>query len=739
MDSLFAKADAIQPRSSLNHKRKRSFSSAKDTKIQKGKGKQQNEDDDDPHKTRHDHTLHTVMSHTGVPKSLAKIPSSSKDAIPKYTPTQVPNKKLRTALHTQHTLSAQYASHTSDTQDLLALAAEDAGAIQLESPLERTWRISQDEIAKTVGAEAAKGRRELVFPSGGVKRMRWTRNGRHLVFISGKGGSTVSSVDWLNGNVNAQVELAGVGNGGSSGMGGKGDGARDVCFLQDQSFWAVAQRRNVFMYDKDGVEVHKLGKIVDPMRLEFLPWHWLLVAVTNTSHLIYTDTTTGSIVAQHSFTKSSASSVRLSPALSLAQNPHTAITYMGHTNGQVSLWTPNMSRPVVQVLAHLGGVSCVSVDPSDRGGSGSTNTLGRYMATSGRDHKVKIWDCRYWKGVVREWTPRSGGGSAKGSGNAHADIELEWSQKGYLAVASGGSVNVYHPPAITTPFTASGNGSLPPLYLTHPIAHRPITSLRFQPFHDTLAVGHANGLSSILVPGVGEPQFDSLEADPYENSRARREREVKGLLDKLSPDMISLDPSFIGKLDPTVGKSITEDGVRTTTAAQSVLDARDRKRLPASSMTAAADKEYSRMSRVEKLGVQGKLDLGEVRDDDRLAGNKAARIKSGDSDSDASSSSDEDDDASDGGNTKEDKEKKRLRGRNKALKRYLRKQRKNVVDPAVIAIRAKVEKLRVEESKRREKVKVAKERAAAGGPAEDDGEGDGKKRRSALDRFRKKD
>src|SRR5690606_19660049 len=96
--------------------------------------------------------------------------------------------------------------------------------------------------------------------------------------------------------------------------------------------------------------------------------------------------------------------------------------------------------------------------------------------------------------------------------------------------------------------------------------------------------------------------------------------------------MITLDPSFIGKLDPAVSKTITEDGVRTTTAAQSLLDARDRKKLPPSAMTAAgATKEFARMSRVEKLGVQGRLDLGEVRRGDG-------------SDSEGDSSSDEDED-----------------------------------------------------------------------------------------------
>jgi BING4CT (NUC141) domain len=90
---------------------------------------------------------------------------------------------------------------------------------------------------------------------------------------------------------------------------------------------------------------------------------------------------------------------------------------------------------------------------------------------------------------------------------------------------------VYAQPSICAPFAGTTN---PPLYLTHPIPHRPLTSVRFCPFQDILTIGHSAGLSSILVPGSGEPNFDSSEADPFENKRRRREREVRGLLDKVA-------------------------------------------------------------------------------------------------------------------------------------------------------------------------------------------------------------
>jgi len=89
---------------------------------------------------------------------------------------------------------------------------------------------------------------------------------------------------------------------------------------------------------------------------------------------------------------------------------------------------------------------------------------------------------------------------------------------------------VYSTPSVHSPTPAP---SPPPLYLTHPQPAKPHTSLAFCPFQDVLAIGHALGISCILVPGAGEPNFDSSEADPFEGSKPRREREVKSLLDKV--------------------------------------------------------------------------------------------------------------------------------------------------------------------------------------------------------------
>ena len=62
------------------------------------------------------------------------------------------------------------------------------------------------------------------------------------------------------------------------------------------------------------------------------------------------DTSTGQIIAQHR--------TKMGPCDVLRHNPYNAVSLLGHAQGVVTMWTPNMTSPAVKMLAHR--VSCLA-------------------------------------------------------------------------------------------------------------------------------------------------------------------------------------------------------------------------------------------------------------------------------------------------------------------------------------------------------------------------------------------
>ncbi|KAL2112485.1 hypothetical protein VUR80DRAFT_7482 [Thermomyces stellatus] len=378
-------------------------------------------------------------------------------------------------------------------KDAEILHENTAGFLETEHELERTYRVRQDDITKNSGIETAQKRFDLSLTEFGPYVFDYSRNGRELLLGGRKGH--IATMDWREGKLGCEINL--------------GETVNDVKWLHNNQYFAVAQKKYAYIYDRNGVELHCLRKLMDVSHMEFLPYHFLLATMSSTGWLKYQDTSTGNLVSE----------IRtgLGAPVSLAQNPWNAILHAGHQNGTVTLWSPNSAEPLVKLLAHKGPVRSLAVD---RGG--------RYMVSTGQDLKMAVWDIRMFKEMNTYFTRQPGSSVAI-------------SDTGLTSVAWGTSTTVwkdlFSTEKVKNPYmTWGGEG-------------KKIERVKWCPLEDVLGLGHDDGFSSILVPGAGEANYDALEVNPYENARQRQEGEVKALLNKLQPEMIALDPNFVGQLD----------------------------------------------------------------------------------------------------------------------------------------------------------------------------------------------
>ncbi|KAL4534869.1 hypothetical protein Ndes2526A_g05736 [Nannochloris sp. 'desiccata'] len=367
----------------------------------------------------------------------------------------------------------------------------EAGSLEAEGT-ERTWRFQQQDIVKEVDTGAARKVFDLSLTELGPYSLDFSRSGRHMLLGGRKGH--LALLDWQRLHTVCELQVR--------------ETIRDVHFLHNETLFAVAQKKHTYIYDNRGIEIHCLKEHTEANKLEFLPYHHLLCSVGSTGALCYQDTSTGHIVATHR--------TKLGPCNTMRQNSWNAVLCLGHSNGTVTMWTPNISTPVVRMLCHHGPVRTVAVDPS-----------GHQLITAGADKSVKVWDIRTYRPL-----------------HAYTSVApVEWadvSQKGMLAIGHGRRVQVWKD-------ALSEKAQAP--YMTHTVQAGVLADVAFCPYEDILALGHSGGVSTMIVPGAGEPNYDSFVANPFQTRKQRREAEVHQLLDKLQPEMITLDPDGVGRIE----------------------------------------------------------------------------------------------------------------------------------------------------------------------------------------------
>ncbi|XP_032196546.1 WD repeat-containing protein 46 isoform X2 [Mustela erminea] len=269
------------------------------------------------------------------------------------------------------------------------LLAEEPGFLEGEDG-EDTAKICQADIVEAVDIASAAKHFDLNLRQFGPYRLNYSPTGRHLAFGGHRGH--VAALDWVTKRLMCEINVM--------------EAVRDIRFLHSEALLAVAQNRWLHIYDNQGIELHCIRRCDRVTRLEFLPFHFLLATASETGFLTYLDVSVGKIVA--------ALNARAGRLDVMTKNPYNAVIHLGHSNGTVSLWSPAMKEPLAKILCHRGGVRAVAVD-----------STGTYMATSGLDHQLKIFDLR---GMFQPLSART---LPQGAGH------LAFSQRGLLAAGMG--------------------------------------------------------------------------------------------------------------------------------------------------------------------------------------------------------------------------------------------------------------------------------------------------------------
>jgi U3 small nucleolar RNA-associated protein 7 len=366
------------------------------------------------------------------------------------------------------------------------LLPEQEGFLEAEG-VERTIKFKQEELKNYLPNDNVSNIFDLELDHGPYY-VDFTRSGKYLL-MGGRRGH-ISMMDWKEKSLITEFSIT--------------DRVRDVQFLQDEKLFAVAQKKYTYIYDNSGLEIHCLKHHIEPKFLDYLPYHFLLITATMRGHLKYQDITTGEIVSEMKSKKGE--------PFSLCHNKQNGIVHMGHSYGGVSLWSPNMGKPLVDMLCH----------PSSPVKSISITNNGRYMVTTATDARMKVWDLRKYE-VVHDYFTRG------------IPFCSDISQKELLAVCYGNEVMVWKDWYLEKQKEP---------YMSHRVKKGSlITSCSFAPFEDFLGVGHRAGYSSIIIPGSGEPNYT------FEVQAPRREAQVHEILEKLQPSTIVLDQSKIGTID----------------------------------------------------------------------------------------------------------------------------------------------------------------------------------------------
>ncbi|ORD94740.1 WDR46 [Enterospora canceri] len=269
-------------------------------------------------------------------------------------------------------------------------------------------------------------------------------------------------------------------------------------YLHSERYIALGQEC-LYIYNNRGVELHAVRSIKNILQSNFLPDHFLLgcMCCTSTSNkLKYLDTTSGEIAAELD--------IKFKPVASCHFD---GIICLGDRRGVVDLVAPKQPEPLMKIKVHR------NIKELKRG----KDKL--YVSTY--DNKIKTFDLRNYFKPLQEISTK------------YTD-KMAISTNGTVALGGGSTVVLFDPneAKINQEITTATN----------------IGSLEFNPFEDILTVTTRNKYESFVAPQSSDIRYNADVISPYMTKNEKREMEVKKLLEKIPPEMISYNSELISKI-----------------------------------------------------------------------------------------------------------------------------------------------------------------------------------------------
>ncbi|KAF5725632.1 U3 small nucleolar RNA-associated protein 7-like [Tripterygium wilfordii] len=197
------------------------------------------------------------------------------------------------------------------------LMPSEGGFLEAEG-LEKTWRIKQEAIAKEVDVLSSRNQYDIVLPDLGPYTLDFTSSGRYMA-VAGRKGHAI--VDMQSMNLIREIQVR--------------ETVCDAVFLHNELFFAAAQKKYTYIYNRDGTELHCLREHGAVLKLQFLKNHFLLASINKFGQLHYQDVTMGEMIGNFR--------TGLGRTNVMEVNPFNGVVALGHSGGTVTMWNPLVS------------------------------------------------------------------------------------------------------------------------------------------------------------------------------------------------------------------------------------------------------------------------------------------------------------------------------------------------------------------------------------------------------------